>query len=167
MHLPPGRRTSISGRSRPSSDVTVVWVSKSQWSSMPAISTTRRNWISPQCPRTLGVRSAVTSFPVSERSWDCVSIRSEIAVVQHAGHLPPPPQLDLSPMPAHTGRTQRRHQLPGFRAKLGLRFDQAPYLLAERGVSSHAGLLQFLDLTRHAVQRGADRRHQLSDGLLT
>ena len=42
---------------------------------MPAISTTRRNWISPQFPRTPGVRSAVTSLPVSARSWAWVSRR--------------------------------------------------------------------------------------------
>ena len=90
---------------------------KSQWSSMPAISTTRRNWISPQWPRALGVRSAVTSLPVS-------------------------------------------------RAQLRLGFDEAADLFVERGIGTGAGFLQFLDLGVHLVERFADRRYQLGDGVL-
>src|ERR1039457_645650 len=75
MVLPAGNLTSRSGRRRPSSPTSVVCEVKSQYSSMPAISTTRRNWISPQRPRALGVRSAVTSLPVSPRNCDWVSIR--------------------------------------------------------------------------------------------
>ena len=44
----------MSGRRRPSSPATVVCSSKSQCSSMPASSTTRRSCISPQRPRTAG-----------------------------------------------------------------------------------------------------------------
>ncbi len=54
MVLPAGSRTSRSGRRRPSSPNRVVCAVKSQWSSIPAISTTRRSWISPQLPRTAG-----------------------------------------------------------------------------------------------------------------
>ena len=49
--------------------------SKSQCSTMPAISTTRRSCISPHRPRVAGERSAVTRLRVSawSRSWDSVS----------------------------------------------------------------------------------------------
>ena len=45
---------------------------------MPAISTTRRSWISPQRPRTWGARSAFTRFPVSAWSacWVCAIART-------------------------------------------------------------------------------------------
>ena len=66
----PGSLTTRSGRRRLSSVATCACVSKSQCSSIPAISTTRRSWISPQRPRTFGrSRSALTRFPVSLRSW--------------------------------------------------------------------------------------------------
>ena len=54
MFFAPGRRTSRSGRSRPSSPSALCCSKKSQWSNMPAISTTRFSWISPQRPRTCG-----------------------------------------------------------------------------------------------------------------
>ena len=54
---------------RPFSVPVVDCSSKSQYSSMPAISTTRRSCISPQRPRTVGVRSARTRLVVSARSW--------------------------------------------------------------------------------------------------
>ena len=62
--LPPGRRTTRSGRSTPPVGVARVACStKSQYESIPASSTTRRSWISPQRPRTCGARSAVTRLP--------------------------------------------------------------------------------------------------------
>ena len=58
MLLPSGSRTTRSGRRRPVSDHRPGCSSKSQRCSMPASSTTRRSCISPQRPRTEGVRSA-------------------------------------------------------------------------------------------------------------
>src|SRR5664280_2319104 len=49
--FPPGRCTTMSGRMRPPSASEVTCSSKSQCSSMPAISTTRRSCSSPQRPR--------------------------------------------------------------------------------------------------------------------
>ena len=57
-----GSLTTRSGRRRLSSVATWACVSKSQCASIPAISTTRLSWISPQRPRTLGrSRRALTS----------------------------------------------------------------------------------------------------------
>ncbi len=69
MDLPDGSRTIRSGRSRPSSPCAVVCRVKSQYSSIPAISTTRWSWISPQRPRVCGARSAFTRFDASVRSF--------------------------------------------------------------------------------------------------
>ena len=55
----------MSGRSRPLSPSEVTCSEKSQCSSMPAISTTRRSWSSPQRPRVWGLRRAVTRLRVS------------------------------------------------------------------------------------------------------
>src|ERR1700677_509315 len=66
--LPPGRRTSMSGRSAPSLVWIVLCSRKSQCETMPAISTTLRNWISPHEPRVAGRLSAETRLPVSWRS---------------------------------------------------------------------------------------------------
>src|SRR5258706_15571606 len=74
--FPPGRRTMTSGRIRrsPSPSVTVCCSTKSQCWTMPANSTTRLSWSSPQRPRTPGRLSASTSFPVwLRRSWPAVS----------------------------------------------------------------------------------------------
>jgi hypothetical protein len=43
---------------------------------MPASSTTRFSWISPQRPRTVGVRSAFTRFEVSAWSFSCAALTS-------------------------------------------------------------------------------------------
>ncbi len=75
---PPGSRTSRSGRCRPLSPSQVVCSVKSQCSTMPAISTTRRSCSSPQRPRTDGARRAVTNVAVSvrNRSWPSASERT-------------------------------------------------------------------------------------------
>ena len=67
----PGRCTTKSGRSIWPSDTAAVCSSKSQYGNIPAASTTRRSCISPQRPRTVGARSAVTRLAVSRRrrSW--------------------------------------------------------------------------------------------------
>ena len=67
-HRSPGSRTTRSGRSTPSSPRTDTCSSKSQRSSMPACSTTRRSCSSPHWPRACGRRSAVTSAAVSRPS---------------------------------------------------------------------------------------------------
>ena len=67
--LPPGRWTTMSGRIRPLSASEVTCSSKSQCSSMPAISTTRRSCSSPHRPRVWGERRAVTRLRVSFCSW--------------------------------------------------------------------------------------------------
>ena len=59
----------MSGRIRPESESDVTCSSKSQCSSIPAISTTRRSCNSPQRPRVWGERSAVTRLRVSFWSW--------------------------------------------------------------------------------------------------
>ena len=57
----------MSGRRMPSPVWMVLCSTKSQWATMPAISTTLRSWISPHEPRVLGRRSADTRLPVSAR----------------------------------------------------------------------------------------------------
>ena len=63
----------MSGRRRPSSLATVCCVVKSQYSTMPASSTTARSCCSPQLPRISGRRSAVFSCSVSRRSREPTS----------------------------------------------------------------------------------------------
>ena len=63
----------MSGRRRPSSASVVTCSSKSQWGSIPAISTTRRSCTSPQRPRVCGERRAVTRLRVSFCSCSWVS----------------------------------------------------------------------------------------------
>ena len=75
---PPGMCTIMSGRRRPSSVVVDRCSSKSQCSSMPAVSTARRSCISPQRPRVCGERRAVTRLRVSFCScswprWSCAT----------------------------------------------------------------------------------------------
>src|SRR5215468_7493751 len=65
MFLPPARRTTMSGRSAPSSVASPTCSSKSQRELIPASSTTRRSCISPHRPRASGRRRAVTSAWVS------------------------------------------------------------------------------------------------------
>ncbi len=71
----------MSGRSLPSAPSVVTCCSKSQCSTIPAISTTRRSCISPQRPRVAGDRSAVTRLRVSDcsLSWDSVSVPDLLA----------------------------------------------------------------------------------------
>ena len=57
----------MSGRRRPSAEWIVLCSMKSQWETMPAISTTLRSWISPQAPRVSGRLRAETRLPVSWR----------------------------------------------------------------------------------------------------
>ena len=63
----------MSGRRDWPSDWLVTCRSKSQRSTMPAISATFLSWVSPHEPRTCGLRSAVTSEAVSRRSDSPVS----------------------------------------------------------------------------------------------
>ena len=76
--FPPGSRTSMSGRSCPSPVWIVDCSTKSQWETIPAISTTLRSWISPHEPRVEGRFSAETRLPVSLRSVSvpCVNVRT-------------------------------------------------------------------------------------------
>ncbi len=76
----------MSGRSRPSSVAISNCVAKSQCSSMPAISTTRRSVISPQRPRVAGVRSALTSRVVSRDrfAWLSLTLRRCSLSVEYA-----------------------------------------------------------------------------------
>ena len=74
----------MSGRIRPPSASEVTCSSKSQCSSMPAISTTRRSCSSPQRPRVCGDRSAVTRLRVSFCSWSCEVDRCFICSVRVA-----------------------------------------------------------------------------------
>ena len=69
--LPPARCTTRSGRSTPSASWTCSV--KSQRSTSPASSTARRRCISPQRPRTWGLRRAVESEEVSRRRDSVVS----------------------------------------------------------------------------------------------
>ena len=80
--LPPGRWTTMSGRIRPESESEVTCSSKSQCSSMPAISTTRLSCSSPHRPRVWGERSAVTRLRVSLCSWSCEVERCFICSVR-------------------------------------------------------------------------------------
>src|SRR5690349_18744558 len=73
MFLPPASRTTRSGRTGPSGVATVTCSSKSQRAVIPASSTTRRSWSSPQRPRASGRRSAVTRACVCVRS--CSELR--------------------------------------------------------------------------------------------
>ena len=87
----------MSGRRRPSSVAVDTCSSKSQCSSMPAISTTRRSWISPQRPRVCGERSAVTRLRVSFWScscprWSCghLLVQPLVGALALELHLPEP-----------------------------------------------------------------------------
>ena len=93
-------------------------------------------------------------------------LRLEIAMIQHAGHLHHAAQLHLAPVAARGGRTQRRHQLAGFGAKLLLGFGQAAHLLLQSGVGGRARRFQLLDARIHLVERRAHRRHQFLERLL-
>ena len=83
----PGSRTIMSGVRREPSASTDSFRSKSQYSSMPAASTTRRSCSSPHWPRTFGERSACTSRPVSVCS-DCCAWCSERSCSVSADALP-------------------------------------------------------------------------------
>ena len=93
-------------------------------------------------------------------------LRTEVAILQHAGHFHHAAQLNFTPPSARARRAQGRHQLARLAAQLRLRLDQAAHLLAEPGIGSGARLLQFLDLVVHLVERFAHRGHQIGDGLL-
>ena len=101
----------MSGRSRPSSVPTLSCSTKSQWASMPAISTTRRSWISPQRPRTAGAFSAWTRLLVSccSFSWatgERCDLLAQRAVGLGAGLLEAADVL----LEAAEGVADRRHQ---------------------------------------------------------
>ena len=68
IDLPPGRRTTMSGRPEPESLEMLDCTSKSTRSSRPAASTTLRSCVSPQTPRVLFDRSADASDSAVERS---------------------------------------------------------------------------------------------------
>ena len=70
---PSGMLTIMSGRNAPSSPATCTCSTKSQCSTMPASSASRRSVISPHWPRTSGRRSAVTRLRVSRCSACCPS----------------------------------------------------------------------------------------------
>ena len=72
----PGSLTTRSGRRRLSSVATCACVSKSQCSSIPAISTTRLSWISPQRPRTLGRSRSALRGSRSRCAADSASLRA-------------------------------------------------------------------------------------------
>ncbi len=93
-------------------------------------------------------------------------LRLKIAMIQHAGHLHHAAQLHFAPVAAGRGRTQRRHQLAGFGAKLLLGFGQAAHLLLQSGVGARARRFELLDARIHFVERRAHRRHQLRERLL-
>ena len=84
--LPAGEpHDDVGAQDRPSSSRVVGCSSKSQCSSIPAISITRRSWISPQRPRTCGARERVDEVAglAAERSAlvrRCARPRSAIAV---------------------------------------------------------------------------------------
>ena len=108
---PPGRRTTRSGRSRPSSPSTLCCSWKSQWSSMPAISTTRRSCSSPQRPRTCGARSARTRLPASVRSSPCASAMPELLASAGVRALARLLQLPQLPVELPQAVAHRREQL--------------------------------------------------------
>ena len=90
---PPGRRTVMSGRSRPSSPSMLVCSLKSTCAARPAISTTFRRLISPQRPRWRLSRSA----PASESAaLDALPCRSAITFSCSPSALASPARFSLS-----------------------------------------------------------------------
>ena len=90
----------------------------------------------------------------------------EIAVLQHAGQLDDPAQLDLPPAPAHGRRPQRGHQVAGGVAQLFLRRRDGLHLLADGAVGRPALQLHRPHLRVHLLQRRADRPDHPFDRLL-
>ena len=112
---------------------------------MPAISTTRRSWISPQRPRTCGWRSAFTRLPVSSRSCDLHlrhlrELLADLAVgvlarlLQRARSSRPPCRARPSPAPParrwRAGASRDRPWRPaGIRASEALARSRNDWLL--------------------------------------
>ena len=74
--------TTMSGRRVPSSVRTCTCSAKSQCSTMPASSASRRSVSSPHWPRTSGRRSALTSVRVSFCSACCPSVTDSIELLR-------------------------------------------------------------------------------------
>ncbi len=133
MSRPPGMCTIMSGRRRPSSVVVDTCSSKSQCSSMPAISTTRRSWISPQRPRVWGERRAVTRLRVSLLELLVSQVElGQLLAQPLVGALPI--QLDL-PQPELVARQRLAQRVEQLRDGL--------LALGEVALGRRAGLVEF------------------------
>jgi hypothetical protein len=74
---------------------------------------------------------------------------SEVAMLEHAGHLGDALQLHLAPLPARSRLTQRFDEIRGFGAQhRQLRLDEAAQLLVQRRVRV---LARALELPKLAV----------------
>ena len=90
----------------------------------------------------------------------------EVAVVEHPRHLDDPPELDLAPAPAHVGRAECLHQVPGLGLERLLGARHRPHLLDQPGVGGDPLLLDLLQLPVHPRERLLDRPHQVAHRLL-
>ena len=113
---PPGRLTTTSGRSRPSSPSTETSVWKSTHSAQPGLLEHVLEHCSPQRPRALGdERSALTRLRVSSRTWPCPA-RTSSTCLAKAGIAVDPLLLDplqpfLVALERRFDRLQQRLQL--------------------------------------------------------
>ena len=91
----------------------------------------------------------------------------EVAVVEHAGHLHHPAELDLAPAAAHLRRPERLDQVAGLGLKRLLGPGHRLHLLDQSGVGRDALLLHLVELAVHPRQRVVDRADQVVHRLLT
>ena len=91
----------------------------------------------------------------------------EVTVLEHAGHLDHPAQLDLAPAPPSLRRAQRSDQVPGLLLQLLVPEMELGQLLAQHVVGTLALELHLPQPELVARQRLAQRVQELRDGLLT
>ena len=90
----------------------------------------------------------------------------EIAVIEHAGELDDPLQLELAPAAADTGPLQRIDQTAGFGLQLAAGRVERRDALQQRRALLDAPALGVLDLAVHPIERGLHRREQILDRFL-
>jgi hypothetical protein len=82
---------------------------------------------------------------------------SEVAVLDHAGHLDDVAQLDLAPRAAGRRASQRRAEAPGLLGQTVHAGQQRAQRLAEASVGLAALLLELVDLALHLAELEPDR----------
>ena len=107
----------------------------------------------------IGAQSPIASF--DGRLLD------EIAMLEHAGHLHHPSQLQLAPAATAHRLAQRPYEISRFTLKIALPGCQRAHLRGQRLICALALLLDVLDAGVELVERSLHRRDKVLDGLLT